>query len=120
MGEKAQWLISAVLIVVAVRLLWLVMASLFFGKNSQSFQSGMLSLRPGLWGNRPSRWKTLSDQEIVDVIHSRGWQITPEEVTSGYIRGMRNYQEIYTEFNGPILSFMVRIDMQDGINTCSC
>ncbi len=65
-------------------------------------------------------WKQLSDEQIVAVIHERGAQLCAEDVTLGYIRGMRNYKQIYTDFPSTVLSFLVRIDLKDGVKCCSC
>ncbi len=68
----------------------------------------------------PEHWRDMSDEEMRDVILSRGTEFPYWEVTEAYIRGMRNYRQLYPTYDRSLLSLMVRIDMANGINTCSC
>jgi hypothetical protein len=65
-------------------------------------------------------WKSLTDQQIVAVIHQRGKKLCAKDVTLGYIRAMRHYRMLYPEHCSKVLSFLVRLDIEDGVDTCFC
>ena len=67
----------------------------------------------------PYPWKTMSAEEVAAIIHSEGTELTSEQITPDYIRGMRHYREVYG-YDNKLLSFMVRIDLARGVNVCVC
>ena len=65
-------------------------------------------------------WRDMSDEQRLAVIKAEGTKMTPDQVTTKYINGMRNYRNLYPTYGNSLLSFMVRIDTKNGINVCSC
>lgn len=45
--------------------------------------------------NSPYTWETMTDEEMAAIIRSEGTQLTPDQVTTEFISGMRNYGERY-------------------------
>ena len=69
---------------------------------------------------KSGHWRDMSDEQMLAVIKSQGTEMTPDQVSTKYINGMRNYHSLYPTYGGPLLSFMVRIDLKNGVNVCSC
>jgi hypothetical protein len=67
-----------------------------------------------------THWRDMSDEEMCRVIRAEGSTMTAEQVTIEYIRAIRHYRKLYPTYGSQLLSFMVRIDQKNGINTCSC